>query len=158
MATEMPTDQTQVYPLALRQYLHQMVLEYHFCLISPFMEENIARIRGSGQKWAIAIGKMMNSQPWIFGRQSIIFVDLPEKFCSPRCPQHFPGCSYFVGVASGSLDRNLSISRSARTGRPQGKDWMCFLPRLPQGRSLRQIAHVHASQGATDHAVENHHV
>lgn len=31
MATEMPTDQTQVYPLALRQYLHQMVLKYHFC-------------------------------------------------------------------------------------------------------------------------------
>jgi hypothetical protein len=52
-------------------------------------------------------------------------------------------CSYFVGVASESLDRNLSISRI--TGRPQGKDWMCFLPRLPQGRSLRQIAHVHAS-------------
>lgn len=57
---------------------------------------------------------------------------------------------------------------AVRTARPQGKDWMCFLPRLPQGRSLRQIAHVHASQarhgrgvklaGATDHAVENHHV
>ena len=79
-----------------------MVLEYHFCLISPFMEENIARIRGSGQKWAIAIGKMMNSQPsqpldfWtsIYNFSWLTWKIL--KFCSPRCPQHFPVLTLWV--------------------------------------------------------------
>ena len=135
MATEMPTDQTQVYPLALRQYLHQMVLKYHFCWKFPHLWKNIlpeyvARARNG----LLQLGKWWTLNPWTFGHQSIIFLDLPEKFCSPRCPRHFPGCSYFVGVASESLDRNLSISHIHRAAAGQGLDV------LPPALAARKVA------------------